>query len=396
MIRKMFPILILLLAAQGGAFGQDVKTYEASSSHYQVVSEISAAHAAELGRYLDSLYDYFASLFHFEAQRAATGLRVRILANKERYDGHLKSLIDQTREDFIYLHYGNPGKRELVGYATDEENFRVSLNHQAFVQIFRSFVSNPPLWIREGFAVYFEKISVDPGSHRAVYSENLAWLDTLKDLAAGQGDRLLPLETVLSLTNEGARDNIEVFYPQAWGLVSFLMNSPKKEHNRLLWDAVAALQPEASLEDNIRRVYDRSFKWYDQDSLCEDFFVYLEGRRSFRSLLREGMDAYTAGRLDEAERALTAAGEMEKDNFMPPYYRGLIEYARKNYSSAEELYKIALEKGAQPSLIYYALGINAYADRKPEEAVSYLKIAAEIDPEYREKAEELMGRMGGR
>ncbi len=385
--------LLALATLPFGAFGQADQVHEASSAYYTVFSEISASHAAELGRNLDTLFDFFNSYFHFDPGALKSKLRVRVLADKTRYDGYLTALIAQTRDNSIYLHYADPSKSELISYAADEENFRISLNHQAFIQFLRAFISHPPLWIREGFAVYFEKVTFDPESGAAEYNENLAWLDTLKALAADGGARLLPLKDVLSMTVEGARQNIEVFYPQAWGVVSFLMNSPDREHTRILWDAVAALRADAPLDDNVRLVYERSFKWYDEGFLAEEFLGYLETRRSFRAVLGEGINAYADGKLDAAEEAFTAAADMEKGNFMPPYYLGLINYARKNYSVAEHHYKTALEKGAQPSLIYYALGVNSYADNRRDEAVSYLKIAGEIDPAYRQKTEDLINRI---
>jgi hypothetical protein len=392
-MKKIAAYALIVLVLPFGAFGQSVPVYESVSNSYRVYSEISESHAAELSRNLDALLDFFTSHFRFESGGLKSKMKVRILADKSRYDEYLKALISQTREDFIYLHYSDPEKSELVGYATDEENFRISLNHQAFIQYFRAFRANPPLWLREGFAVFFEKLAYDPASGSAVYYENLAWLDTLKAFTGGGGKNLLPLQTLLGMTVEGAREKIDVFYPQAWGIVSFLLNSPNKDYTRILWDAVASLQADASLERNVERVYERSFKWYDEGLLTEDFLGYLEIRKSFRAVVQEGIDAYSRNKLDAAEEAFAAAREMEIGNFMPPYYLGLISYARKNYSVAEHHYKTALENGAQPALIYYALGINSYADNRTDEAISYLKFAAEIDPSYEQKTDELLKKL---
>ena len=50
--------------------------------------------------------------------------------------------------------------------------------------------------------------------------------------------------------------------------------------------------------------------------------------------------------------------------------------------------------GAEPSLIYYALGVNAFSDNRIEDARDYLAQARERDPEaYREKVSSLMERI---
>jgi tetratricopeptide (TPR) repeat protein len=247
--------------------------------------------------------------------------------------------------------------------------------------------------MREGFAVFFEKTGYDPATNSWIYQENLAWLDTLKTLAENEGAGLLPLKTILSMNVDQARERIEVFYPQAWGIVSFLVNSPNREHNRLLWDAISALRPEASLEENIERIYNRAVKWYEEEQLAGDFLYYLEERKSFRSLVQEGIDLYSGNELDRSESAFLSAMEVEEENFIPYYYMGLINYSRKNYSVADHYYKTALGLGAQPSLIHYAMGVNSFADNRFEDAEASLKSAGELDPAYKEKAEELLKRI---
>ena len=54
---------------------------------------------------------------------------------------------------------------------------------------------------------------------------------------------------------------MDVFAPQSWGLVQFLLNATDRTYSRVMWDAVGALDPKASLEDNSQRARKRSFTW---------------------------------------------------------------------------------------------------------------------------------------
>ncbi len=111
-------------------------------------------------------------------------------------------------------------------------------------------------------------------------------------------------------------------------------------------------------------------------------------------LLKEGTDNFTAGKLEEAEKALSAAMALRPDSYTPYYYLGLISYQRKNYARASELYTRSMELGIEPALIQYALGVNAFADKKYAEAAAYLKKAKELDPKaYGEKADSLLKRI---
>ncbi|MDR1625178.1 MAG: hypothetical protein LBT33_01440 [Spirochaetia bacterium] len=393
MKKAALPMLVLFVLAPLAISAQSPVVYEAASTYYQVVSEVSQEHAALMGRNLDALFGLYNSHFRFDPAKLAAKLNVRIMASKQRYDEYMHRFVSRSRDDFTYLHYSDPAKCELVGYAGDITSFRLALNHQAFIQFLRAFVPNPPLWIREGFAVFFENTFFDEAAGTIRYQENLAWLDTLKNLAANRGEKLLPFQDLMKIDAEGVHSNLDVFYPQAWGLVSFLTNSQDVNYSRLLWDSVAALVPSADLGHNENTVYERVFRWYNERALTEDFIKYIESRKSFRSLVQEGIDLYSRNSLEEAEKTLGEALKLDGNNFVPYYYLGLISYARKDYAAADREYATALEKGAQPALIYYAMGINALADERQEAALECLKKAGEADPAYLQKAEDLARRI---
>ena len=390
MKKLLLPILLLLVLAPLAVTAQNPAVYEAEGTYYHVLSEVSAEHAMRVAKNLDALFEVYNSYFRFDVKPAK--LKVRILADKQRYDEYLHRFVPRSRDDFTYLHYTDPARCELVGYyAGNESNFRLALNHQAFIQFLRAFIPNPPLWIREGFAVYFENAVFDEATGKVSYQENLAWLDTLKALA--ERDKIMPIQDIMRIDADGVRDNLEVFYPQAWGIVSFLTNTKDPNYSRLLWDSITALQPSATLKENEMNVYDRVFKWYNDRSLTQDFTNYIHSRKSFRSLVQDGIKLYSSNNFEEAEKHFREAITLDDKNFVPYYYLGLIYYARKEYAAADKEYNKALEKGAQPALIYYALGINALADSRPEIALDYLKKAGEADPAYQQRADNLARRI---
>ncbi|MDR1932872.1 MAG: tetratricopeptide repeat protein [Spirochaetales bacterium] len=392
MKKAALPIFLLFLAPLA-VIAQSPAVYEAASNHYQITSEVSQEHALQIGKNLDALFDLYNSFFRFDPAKLPGKLKVRIMANKQRYDEYLHRFVPRSRDDFTYLHYTDPVRCELVGYSGEQTTFRLALNHQAFIQFLRAFIQNPPLWIREGFAVFFESTVFDPATGQVQYQENLAWLDTLKAMAANKGEKLLPLQDLMKIDADGVRDNLEIFYPQAWGVVSFLTNTTDVNYSRLLWDSITALQVPATLEENEDTVYERVFKWYNERTLTADFVSYIESRKSFRSLVQSGIDLYSANSLEEAEKAFQEALKLDENNFVPYYYLGLIHYARKDYAAADREYAAALEKGAGPALIYYAMGINALADDRPDAALDCLKKAGDADPAYKQRAEDLSKRI---
>jgi tetratricopeptide (TPR) repeat protein len=176
--------------------------------------------------------------------------------------------------------------------------------------------------------------------------------------------------------------------------VSFLANSEHRDINRVLWDAISALDPGAAMVQNARAVEEQAVSWVDDDRLVRTFTEYLEARKSFRSLVQEGMDLYEAEDFEAAEEAFVKAINQRDDSYVPYYYLGLVNYNSQNYSLADYYYRQALDRGAGEALTYYALGVAAYADSRYEEATTYLERTIELDPEgYANQAEQLISRM---
>jgi len=365
----------------------------ASTARYAVWSDSGAADAAALASTLDGLFAVFNEYFRFDETTLKGHLTVRKFSAKEGFDAYLRKVIGETKDDFVYLHYPTVERSELVIFAkASADDYEASLAHQAFVQYLKAFVPDPPLWLREGFAVFFERTRLDPNSGTVVYAENQAWLETVK-LLKSQG-RLYPVEELLALSTDEARAGLDVFYPQSWALVSFLLNSSDRRYNRVVWDAVARLSPEAGLERNQAAVRDFIYRWHDRGAVESDFLSYLDSQKTFAELVTSGVRSYGDKDLETAYRSFTQALAKNPGSYIPQYYLGLIAYARGDYGLADEYYLKALELGSDAPITNYALGINAYASRRFEEARAYLQKAMDGDPtRYQDKAGEIIARI---
>ena len=377
------------------AAAQDEGFNEVESEHYRVMSQVSVNHAARTASKLEAMLGLYNSYFHFDVDELDTKLRVRIFSSKSGFDSYLNRVIGETRDDFIYLHYRDLSRSELVGYNLEGDEFDFALTHQNFVQYIRAFVANPPLWLREGFAVFFEQAEYDNDFEQVVYRENLSWLGTLKELVQGSSSRsLIPMGQMLTIDVETARERINVFYPQAWGMISFLVNAENRDINRILWDSISALHPSASMEENARRINERALKWVDREFLGEAFVEYVNERKSFKGLVEEGMDLYADGQLNPAEENFVKATKLRDDNYIPFYYLGLINYDKGNYDLADFYYQESLSRGGNETLTYYALGVNAFAANRFDAAANFLQQVTDAgETEYREDAEELLARI---
>jgi hypothetical protein len=371
--------------AQGAADGG---TRTARSEHFELVSDTDDGES--LLKEMEERFAVYNRLFRFDPLQAVLPLRVRAFGNREDYGDYVFSRLGAARPGAVYLHYNQRERRELVidrGSPGEAKN----LPYQAFIQFLRAFVSNPPSWMREGFAIYFSTLGFN-GEGELSYEENLSWLDTVK----GMDGKVSP-EALLgadSAAYSAAGPGTPGFPGLAWSLVSFFLNSGREEYFRTLTDSFLLLSDSKTAAENSEVVMKRISLWNNMEDLNRDYRAYLDSRKTFTELVAEGQRAWANGDPAAAELSFTEAINQRPGHYAPYYYMGLIAYGENNYDLAKQYYRSSIQYGADFALVSYALGINAAAAGKTPEAVYYLREAAAAAPErYGEKAESLIARL---
>jgi tetratricopeptide (TPR) repeat protein len=314
-------------------------------------------------------------------------LKVRAFSSKEAYDSYVISKLGSTRDGTVYLHYNQSDRRELVIHRNSQEEQRM-LPHQAFIQFLRAFIPYPPTWMREGFAIYNNTIKFDKTTRDLRYEENLAWLETVKNL----GNGVPSLEATFLADVNGQPD---YFQPLSWAVVSFFLNTGGNgEYFRSLTESFMLLSDNRSASDNSLAVLERLKRWTELPVMTKDFRAYIDSRKTFAELVDAGQRAYAQKDLVNAESFFLGALYQKPTHYAPYYYLGLLAYENKNYDLADRYYRSALQYGADQALVNYALGINAATAGKNAEAIIYLQTAAQLSPErYKEKADSIIIRL---
>jgi hypothetical protein len=401
-MRRFFYVtaaITALLAQSYRCFGQDsLSTNPLLTEHYEIYSEDPAAGERIAGD-LEGRFAIYTRLFRFNPRFLPAPLKVRLIADTAAYNDYLINQLGGQSAGALYLHYRQTDRRELViNYGADNPgtDWERALPYQSFIQYLRSFVSNPPSWIEEGFAIYFSTLSIE--GEELAYVENLSWLERVKEL------EIPPVEDILLLDTQGAGTSLsrEDYSALSWALVSFFLNSGDEDYFRSLLECFLLLSPDAGLPDaglveNSTLLAQWIGEWNGFENLNRDYRSYINARKTFPELMDEGRRAYGEGDFDTAEPAFTAALALRPGHYAPYYYLGLIAYGRGDWSGAEHYYNRSLERGADEALIYYALGLNAVAAKQGTEAAEFLRRAADADPaRYRERAADLLRRLPGR
>ena len=395
-MKKLFSMFILTLCLVASVSGATDKLYQTLSTYYRIYSNISEEYTKEIADKMEACLKLCNEIFHFDLTRLTVKLRVVIYADQASFNAYLQKLINQTRTDFVYIHYSDLVKSELVGYYKDDEQvFNALLIHQGLIQLLKAFVPSAPIWLQEGIAAYIETSSYDKEKKIFILEKNLAWLDTLKAIIRGEGDDpYIAINDLIIIDKQTAIAKINTFYPEAWGLVYFLLNSPDKQYNRMLWDSIRILKPALTLKENSVLIKDEVFGWANVKTLESDFVQFIQSLKTFQDYIEDGINFYNNNDLVKAKNSFDSARDIRPSDYFAYYYLGLIEYANKDYYTAEKHYLDALSRGADPALTNYALGVNAYADNEFDTARSYLDKAKNLDAEkYGQKVREILDRI---
>ncbi|MGO9307951.1 MAG: tetratricopeptide repeat protein [Spirochaetia bacterium] len=387
--------LAVFLCTSLAVFAQDAAQFTAETTHYSISSEVSQAQADDVSHRMEAALALYNDVFHFDLSLLPAKLRIRVFKNLDSFNAYLQNTLSQTRTDFVFVAWSDPARSELLAFPKDEPAFTASLLHQGCIQFIKAFVENPPVWLREGMATYLDASVWDPSAGTFAFKPNLGWLEGLKSLVRGETPaRLISFPDLLTISRESAQSQMDVFAPESWGLVQFLLGSADRSYSRALWDSIAALGPKATLDDNSQRARKRAFSWITDQKLQADFTTYILSMKTATDLVKDGIDQYTKGDMAGAEASFTKSLDLDASSGTAFYYLGLVAYSRKDYARAEDMYLKAFQLGANAGTINYALGVNSFAARKNAEAAKYLNFAKQADKTtYGDKVDALLKRI---
>jgi hypothetical protein len=212
MARKQLLTVMLLAAVTAFSYAgtteveKTTKPEPLQTANYRIVSDVSEEYAQEIGTKMEAALALYNSVFRFDLKKLGAKMKVVIYKNKNSFDAYLKKMINQTREDFVYIHYSDLVKCELVGYQKkDEADFNASLLHQGMIQFVKAFVPATPLWLTEGMAAYIETSEYNTETNAFTLIKNLSWLDSLKAiLKEGSEKKYIPLADLLVIEKDAA------------------------------------------------------------------------------------------------------------------------------------------------------------------------------------------------
>jgi len=242
------------------------RAYTATSKHYEVVSDIDRKVCQDACRLLEqsyvSLRVRLGSLRGKDQQR----FRVFLFSGEGGYQAYCKDILGSAVPHTAGLY--SPVLKQLLIWNLPKRDAMVrTVRHEGFHQFLDRVMANPPVWLNEGTAEYWETARRENGSltggqvrkdHIATLIRSKKMLPSLRDFAYG-----------------GRADfyaNAQQRYAQGWALVHYLREGNRDNNKRFetLWNALRD-------QGSTRAALDKAFAGLDWDAFEKGFWEHLRG-----------------------------------------------------------------------------------------------------------------------
>ena len=157
-------------------------------------------------------------------------LNLRLLASQNAFQQRLQQYAPSLKTNTGF--YSSINNEAVIWMAPDIEFMYGVIRHESSHVISAGLFGYPPVWLNEGLAEYFERLSVSANSK--MVQPNSAWLQALRSSTPMSVSAYLNLDPM-----QWRQQPQQLMYSMAWGLVYFFMSEP--EHKKLMTRMLAEI-----------------------------------------------------------------------------------------------------------------------------------------------------------
>jgi len=258
---ELFAIDTLFVkATKGPDWG---RVFHHKSAHYEIHSDIDQKTCARAAQILeDSLRAYSVHLTRVKKDNRR--FTVYLFSGQAGFLAHCRDALGGAPGRAAGV-YSPILKQLLIWNLPDRSAMMRTVRHEGFHQYLDRIMDDPPTWLNEGLAEYYETADYVNGLWQIgkVRDDHLATLE--------HGKALQPLEEFIRLPKHQFYRKAGPCYAQAWAFVHFCRHGPAR-YRELFDKLFEALQGDDPTSD----VLDRVFGEADLDLMDTDFRLYVK------------------------------------------------------------------------------------------------------------------------
>lgn len=257
---------MLAMAARGPNWP---RRFSWKSAHYEVVSDIDRKVCFEASQVLEASYvNLMGQLTWLKEDKSLPPFRVFLFSGESGYQQYNKAILGEAVPHSAGL-YTPVLKQLLIWNLPRREDMVRTIRHEGFHQFLDRVMANPPTWLNEGTAEFWETAKREQGrmqggqsrpDHLATLARSRKALPKLKDLVYGADGDFYAFATLR--------------YAQAWALVHFLRKGPAANVARFdkLWSELRTAK-------SSRAALDVAFAGVDWDKFEQEFWGHVASLR---------------------------------------------------------------------------------------------------------------------
>lgn len=248
---------------------QFARRYSSTSAHYEVVSDIDQRLCQEACRLLEGSYANLKTQFSWVREKKGTPrFQVFLFSGESGYQDYCKAILGSAVPHTAGL-YSPTLKQLLIWNLPQREMMDRTIRHEGFHQFLDRLMPNPPVWLNEGTAEYWETARHEGGSlkggqvrkdHLATLARSRKSLPSLKDFVYGNRTDFYAHATQR--------------YAHGWALVHFLRESNRGNETRFakLWQGLRTV-------GSTRAALDAAFEGVNWEQFEQEFWQHLKSLR---------------------------------------------------------------------------------------------------------------------
>lgn len=188
--------------------------YEYKTRHYHVTTDIDEETAYRVAQELEDAYSRYRRDLGYVEVKEQPRFRVFVFSGEAGFQAYFDALGGGAIENVAGL-YTPVLKQLLIWNLPDREQMLTTVRHEGFHQYLDSRMDDPPRWLNEGLAEYYETSELERGRWKdgAVHPSH-AWILTQSELPV--------LSEFLSMSSAEFNRDMGRHYALAWAFVHFL------------------------------------------------------------------------------------------------------------------------------------------------------------------------------
>ena len=238
------------------------KRHEYKTPNYHVISNIDRRTCAEAARLLEEAYRAYNVQMEWTKGREESRFKVYLFFSQEAYLTYTRRVMGTSPTNSAGL-FSPHLKQLLIWNLPDRKQMLQTVRHEGFHQYLDRILPDPPTWLNEGLAVYYENASYRSGRWETG--------ERRSDLLFRRDDFLPLAQFFRQPSREFYKEGIRS-YAQAWAVVYFLRHGPEP------YPALfTRLFKDLRTTDRGAEVVERVFSNVEPERMEKDFRAFVKG-----------------------------------------------------------------------------------------------------------------------